>query len=129
MSIECRVFIDDFQKVINRKDFNPSELTKEDLADIDFYFGDFYRFDINNRKLILNYSSSKVYSGSNVLSLTFIINDLTIKKGDTLLIKNQLFFTEFGPLQSNKMTIRISPFVTADYHETTFQDYSVSYQF
>lgn len=128
MSIECRVFIDDFQKTINRPEFDLSNPSIADVAAIELYFEEYYRFFINNRKLVLNYKSSKVHSGSNVLSLKFLINNLSIKKGDALLIENELFFNEFGPLQSNKMTVRIPPFMAQGFNETTFHNISVSYQ-
>lgn len=129
MTVECRVFIDDFQKVLTNQNFDASELSKQDIAEIEFYFEEFYRFTVNNRNLPLNYTSSKAYISNNVLSLKFFINNLTIKKGDAFLIENELLFTEFGPLQSNKMTLRIPPFVKESYHEATFQDARVSYQF
>ncbi|MEM7297272.1 MAG: DUF6702 family protein [Bacteroidota bacterium] len=128
MDMECRVFIDDFQNTINRG-FDASNLTKADIAEIEYYFDEFYRIVIGSKKLILNYESSNVYGSNTVLSLKFSVDDVTIKKGDALLIENKLFFTEYGPLQSNKMTLRIPPFVSEGYHETTFQDYSINYQF
>lgn len=129
LNIECRVFIDDFQNTLNRKGLNASNLSKEDIEEIEYYFDEYYRIVVNSRKLILNYQSSQVYGSNTVLSLKFKVDNLTIKKGDALLIENKLFFTEFGPLQSNKMTLRIPPFIEEGYHETTFQNSSVNYQF
>lgn len=129
MNIECRVFIDDFQNTLNRNGMNASKLTKEDIEEIEYYFDEFYRIVVNSRKLTLNYESSQVYGGNTVLSLKFRVEDVNIKKGDFLLIENRLFFEEFGPLQSNKMTLRIPPFLEEGYRETTFQNYTINYQF
>ncbi len=129
LNIECRVFIDDFQNTLNRSGMNASNLTKEDIEEIEYYFDEFYRIVVNSRKLTLNYTSSQVLGGNTVLSLKFRVDDLTIKKGDYLLIENRLFFEEFGPLQSNKMTLRIPPFLEEGYRETTFQNYTINYQF
>lgn len=129
MNIECRVFIDDFQNTLNRSELNPSNLSKEDIAEIEYFFDEFYRIVVGGKKLILNYESSNVYGSNTVLSLKFSIDNLVINKGDALLIENKLFFSEFGTLQTNKMTIRIPPFVSEDYKETTFYNYSVNYQF
>ena len=129
INIECRVFIDDFQDTINRKDFNPSNPSKEDIEEVEYYFDEFYRILLNSSKLTLSYKSSKAYLANNVLSIKFLVENVTLNKGDALQIENKLFFEKFGPLQSNKMTIRIPPFVEEGYHETTFQRFTVNYQF
>ncbi len=129
VAIECRVFIDDFQKTINREKLDASNLSKDDIAEIEYYFDEFYRISVSGRKLILNYKSSKAYIANNVLSLKFQVDNVVIKKGDALQIENQLFFNDFGPLQSNKMTVRIPPFLEEGYHEANFYNYQVNYQF
>ena len=127
--MECRLFIDDFENTIDRDDFNVSSLSNEDIQEIEYYFDKFYRILINSNKLKLNYESSKVYGTTNVLGIKFLIEDISIEEGDALLIENKLFFAEFGPLQSNQMTVRIPPFLNQGFHETTLDDYVVNYQF
>ncbi len=129
MKIECRVFIDDFENTINRKDWDVNNLTKEDIAEIEFYFSEYYRITYNSKLIPLKYSSSIVYGGNNVISLKFSLDDLEIKKGDHMFIENKLFFKEFGYLQSNQMTVRIPPFVPEDYFEANDKKYLVHYKF
>ncbi len=129
IQIECRVFIDDFANTINRKDLNASNLSNEDIEEIEYYFDEFYSITINSTKVALNYKSSKAFLANNVLSLKFSVDNITIKEGDAMMLENKLFFEVFGPLQSNKMTIRIPPFIEEDYHETTFQKFTINYQF
>ncbi len=127
MRMECRVFIDDFQKTLNRKDLDVSNLTKDDIAEIEYYFDQFYLFKINGKKLPFIYKNSVVYGENNVLSIKFEIDDVAIKNGDDFLIENKLFFTDFGFLQSNKMTIRMPPYVAQEYFECTDKNYTVQF--
>lgn len=129
MKMECRVFVDDFENTINRKNWDVNNLTKEDISEIEKYFDQFYRFTHNFEKLSLSYSSSTVFGANNVLSLKFSVIDLELKKGDDLFIENELFYEEFGVLQSNKMTVRIPPFVEEDYFDANNKQYTVHYKF
>lgn len=87
--MECRVFIDDFENSIVKKDFNVSNLTKEDKEEIEYFFDEFYHIVINGKKLPLNYKSFEIIEGHNVLVIKFTENDIAVKKGDNLLIKNK----------------------------------------
>ena len=108
--MECRVFIDDFENSLNKENFNAHSLSKEDQAEIEYFFDQFYTIQINGKKFPLNFKSSEILEGYNVLVIKFAENDLKIKKGDHLLVENKLLFEQFGSLQSNRMTIRIPPF-------------------
>lgn len=132
ISVKCRVFIDDFERSINKtllKDINVSNLTKEDKAGIENYFEMFYYITIKGKKLPFKYKTSKVYEEYNVLDIEFSENVMTIKKGDQLLIENTLFFEEFRHLQSNRITLNIPPFISEDNLVTTLSNSSISYTF
>ena len=127
--MECRVFIDDFENSINKKDFNSSNLTKENKEVIESFFNEFYNITINGKRLTHTYKSSEIIEGYNVLVIKFDENDISIKKGDNILIENKLFFEQFGYLQSNRVTIRVPPFFTEKNYETKWKDYSISLDF
>lgn len=129
MIVQCRVFIDDFIKTIKKEDFNATNLSEEDIAEVECYFYQSYRIAINDVQHALNYQSSKAHLKYNVLDLKFSVEDLTLKEGDKMTIQNILFFSEFGFKQANKMIIRIPPFIDEDHYETTFQKYSIYYEF
>lgn len=128
MSLKCRVFIDDFINTINKKDFNASNLSKEDITEVECYFWEYYRITVNDVQLVLNYEISKAHLKHNVLDLKFTASDLALKEGDEVLIKNTLFFEKFGVLQSNKMIVRIPPFIAESHHETTLRNHGVYYE-
>ena len=129
MSLECRVFIDDFANTLSRRSLNASNLTAEDIYAIENYFSQFYHVAHNGQKVSFKYRTSEVFGGDNVLSLNFVIENLTLQAGDQLLIENQLFFTRFGALQSNKMTVRIPPFITEEFFETKLNKFARLYRF
>ncbi|MBW1296676.1 DUF6702 family protein [Aquimarina litoralis] len=125
LMVECRVFIDDFTFSMNdtfTKDFNASELSPEHIRGMEKYFERYYKIIINNEIYALTYISSEVFEKQNVLSIKFLKKVPTIKKGDQICIKNTLFFEDFGYLQSNKMTVRIPPFISEKYFEVTSLD-------
>ncbi len=129
IKMECKVFIDDFEKSINKtlaKNINVSNLSKEDKVGIEDYFEKYYNITVNGKKLTLNYKASEVMKEYNVLTIKFSENSLAIKKGDKILIENTLFFEEFGYMQSNRITIRIPPHITEDNREATLNNYSIS---
>ncbi len=127
--MECRVFIDDFENSINStltKNINISNLSTEDKKGIEDYFKKYYTITINNKIYSLKYLESEILAEYNVFCIKFSESDLKIKKGDQICIKNKLFFEEFGFLQSNRITVRMEPFVTENY-QTTFDDYSITF--
>ena len=132
LKMECKVFIDDFEKSINKtltKNINLSDLSKEDIKGIDDYFENYFKITLNSKALPVKYKSSELLKEYNVFTIKFTDNVVKIKKGDKLEITNTLFFTEFGYIQSNRMTIRIPPFVVEDNHETTLNNYLIPYTF
>ncbi len=125
LEVECRVFIDDFTFSMNdtfTKNFNASSLSKEDIEGIESYFEKYYKIFINDKIYTLSYTSSEVFEEYNVLSIKFFNKIPVIKKGDQICIENTLFFQEFDFLQSNRMTVRIPPFISEDYYEITSLD-------
>jgi hypothetical protein len=129
LSMECKVFIDDFEKSINKtlaKNINISALTKEDKSGIEDYFEKYYTITINGNKYLLKYKASEVMKEYNVLTIKFSKKVIKLKKGDKILIENTLFFEEFGYLQSNRITIRIPPYITEDNHEAVLNNYSIN---
>jgi len=132
LKMECKVFMDDFEKSINKtlaKNINLSDLSKEDIKGIDDYFENYFKITLNSKALPVKYKSSELLKEYNVFTIKFTDNVVKIKKGDKLEITNTLFFTEFGYIQSNRMTIRIPPFVVEDNHETTLNNYLIPYAF
>ena len=126
--MECRVFIDDFENSINStltKNINISNLSKEDKEGIEAYFKKYYIITINDKEYTLKYKESEILQEYNVFCIKFSESDLTIKKGDQICIKNKLFFEEFGFLQSNRITVRMEPFITKNY-QTTFEEDSIT---
>lgn len=129
---ECKVFIDDFEKSINKtltKNINLSDLTKEDKTGIEDYFEKHFNITVNGKILPLKYKASEILKEYNVITIKFVENKLKIKKGDKLLIENTLFFEEFGYMQSNRITVRIPPFIAEDNHEAVVNNYTIPYNF
>jgi len=132
LKMECKVFIDDFEKSINKtlaKNINLSNLSKEDMKGIGNYFGNHYKIILNNKTLPIKYESSELLNKYNIITIKFTANVVKIKKGDKLIISNALFFAEFGSIQSNRMTIRIPPFVVEDNHESSLNNNRILYTF
>lgn len=123
--VECRVFIDDFTFSMNdtfTKNFNASNLSKRDKDAIESYFEKYYKIFINDTTYPLVYTSSQVFEKQNVLSIKFSKEVPIIKEGDQICVDNSLFFDDFGVLQSNMITIRIPPFISEEYYESTTLD-------
>ena len=129
ISLECRVFIDDFKYSINKQDFNESNLTKEDKEVIESFFNEFYTIKINDKILTHTYKSSEVIEGYNIFIIRFEETDITIKKGDNILVENKLFFEQFKDFQKNRVTIRVPPFFKQKNYETKRINYSISLDF
>ena len=129
LKMECRVFIDDFTFSINNiftKNFNASNLSKEDKKGIEDYFERYYKISVNDKIYPLTYTSSEVFEKHNVLSIKFSKEVPIIKKGDQICIKNTMLFEDFGFLQSNRITVRIPPFISENYFEITSLDKPIS---
>ncbi len=127
--IECRVFIDDFTFSMNdtfTKNLNVSDLTKEDIKGIESYFMRYYKIFINDTIYPLVYTSSEVYKENNVVALKFAKKVPVIKEGDQICIENTLFFEDFGFLQSNRIVVRVPPFIEENYFEVTMYDEPIS---
>ncbi len=132
LKTECKIFIDDFEKSINKtltKNINLSDLTKENKTGIENYFEKHFNITVNGKILPLKFKASEVLKEYNVITIKFVDNKLKIKKGDKLLIENTLFFEEFGYLQSNRITVRIPPFIAEDNHEAVVNNYAIPYNF
>jgi len=132
LKMECKVFIDDFEKSINKtlaKNINIANLTKEDIKGLEDYFDTYLKILFNGKNIPFKYKSSEVLKEYNVLTVKFTDHIVKIKKGDKLEISNTLFFTEFGYIQSNRMTIRIPPFILEDNQEATMNYYTIPYSF
>lgn len=127
ISIECKVFIDDFEQSINKmlsKDINVSNLTKADKAGIEAYFKPLYVITINGKKVPLKYKSSEVNTTYNVLVIKFAKQSVSIKKGDKLSVKNMLFFKEFKYAQTNRVTLHMAPFISESNHVCSVSNHS-----
>ncbi|MCK8521255.1 hypothetical protein M0D21_06745 [Aquimarina sp. D1M17] len=125
VDVECRVFIDDFTFSMNdtfTKNLNVSNLSEEDKTAIEKYFKRYYKIYINDILYSLEYSSSEVFEEHNVVSFKFIKDVPPIKEGDQICIDNTLFFEDFGILQSNRITVRVPPFIAEDHFEITTVD-------
>jgi hypothetical protein len=127
LKMECKIFIDDFEKSINKtlaKNIDTSNPSKEDINGIDDYINSYINLSLNNKTLNIKYKTSEIVKTYNVLLIKFEDINVKLKKGDKLLIENALFFEEFGYAQSNRITIRIPPFIAEDHYETTLDNYS-----
>ena len=130
ISMECKVFIDDFAPAIGstlEKRINNKSLTKDDLLSIGNYFISNYKIFINGNKLPLAIDKYKV--ANNVMTLSFSSTYVILKKGDKLSIENELLFEKFPDLQSNWMTIQIPPFLQSYNFESKFENYLYSHTF
>ena len=130
ISMECKVFIDDFAPAIGpnlENRINDKSLTKDDLLGIENYFRTNYKIFIDGKKLLLTIDKYKV--ANNVMTLSFSSTYITLKKGDKLNIENELLFEKFPDLQSNWMTIQIPPFLPNYNFESKFDNYLYSFTF
>lgn len=130
IKIQCKVFVDDFAPAINPDlEDNINNLTVSDNEKqlIEDYFATKYKISINDKKLPLKFKSYKVEY--NAMTVEFLETNITLKKGDTIHIENQLLFEEFGPMQSNWMAIRIPPFLPNYNFESKIEDYTYSHIF
>lgn len=117
--VDCRVFIDDFAPVINEsllERLEQSSITKEDKLAIQNYFAFNYRISINDQ--ILSFIIKDYTVKSNVMNIEFTNQYIQLKKGDELIIENNLLFEIFGKMQSNWITLRMPPFIPYDSFES-----------
>ncbi|SHJ64059.1 DUF6702 family protein [Aquimarina spongiae] len=127
--MECRLFIDDFTFSINdtfTKNINLSNLSKTDIKGIESYFARYYKVSINDEYFPFKYKSSEVMEKQNVISIKFYRDIPKIEEGDQICIENTLFFEEFGFLQSNRITLRLPPFIEENYFDITSFDEPIS---
>ena len=83
LKTECKVFIDDFEKSINKKlvkNINLSDLTQEDKTGIEDYFEMHFNITYNGKILPLKYKGIEVLKEYNVVTIKFIENKLKLKK-------------------------------------------------
>ena len=128
--VDCRVFIDDFAPVINKTllgRLENSSITEDDKLAIQNYFAFKYRISINGN--ILPFKIKDYQVQSNVMNIEFAKNYITLKKGDKLYIENNLLFEEFGPMQTNWVTLRIPPFLPKGSFESQIESNSFSKTF
>ncbi|MEM7037914.1 MAG: DUF6702 family protein [Bacteroidota bacterium] len=121
--MECRVFIDDFERCINQtlsSDINVSNLSTEDKRGIENYFCESYLITVNGTKLPLNYESSEVNSGYNTLTINFSETPLSLKKGDKVWVKNTILFEEFQYTQVNRITLHLLPLLAEHNHQAEY---------
>ncbi len=128
LRMECRVFIDDFENSINKTRTNPirvTNLSKEGIKGIEEHFEKYYTIIVNDKKIPLKYKSSEIMEKYNILIIKFYEDTLALKKGDQICIENTLFFEEFKFLQTNRITVQLPPFLTQEYFEAKYDDYSI----
>ncbi len=132
IQMECRVFIDDFEKSINKrltKDIDITSLTQEDKLSIEDYFKQYYSITIKGKRIPLKFKTTELLDAQNIVIIKFAKKELIIKKGDKLTIENILFFVEYGGLQSNRVTLRMPPFLNEYSFQSTIDKYSFYYTF
>ena len=133
LRVECKVFIDDFERSLSRWVLNGasvSTIPKDQKPQIiEAYFKKFYSILVNGRRLPLQYDSVTPLFRANVLIIAFKRNVLSIKKGDRLQIQNSMFFQDFGAMQSNRIAVRIPPFSIDDGHVAKLGNSTFSYTF
>ena len=131
LTMECRVFRDDFQSSLSKsvlKGVDPSTLTREGkIKAIESHFKKHYTLIHNGKTLPLKLASSQHIRSQNVVILRFKPNVLTLRKGDRLFIRNTLFFDDFRYAQSNRIVVRIPSFSIDDQHVATLSNYQISY--
>ena len=132
IKVECKLFIDDFEKSINptlTKNIDLSLLSKEDKIGIDAYFDKRFTIKLNDTIVPLKFESHELHLDYNVVTIRFSKSDLSIKEGDTLKVKNILFFEEFSYMQSNRITITAQPYFQEYNMETNIDIKTFTYNF
>jgi hypothetical protein len=131
--MECKVFIDDFQRsLLNSvaKGIDPSTVKRKDRHRlIEAYFELFYAIEHNGKRVPLKLKALTPLSRQNVLVIQFAKVPLKIQVGDKLRIENTMFFRDFGAAQTNRIAVRIPPFNIRDGHVATIRNHIFSYTF
>jgi len=129
--VECKVFVDDFELSVERsvlKGVDTSKIKKEDKPRIiEDYFKRFYTITLNGKVLPLKLKVAKPLPQHNVLVIEFVEIPLVLKEGDKFEIRNAMFFQDFGPLQTNRIVVRIPPFGIDEGHVATMYGFKFSY--
>lgn len=133
LGLEARVFVDDFEGSMSRSVLKGGEMAKlsekERNRFIEAYFEAYYHIVYNGKQLPMKFESSRILKDANVLIIVFAGAALAIKAGDTLEIRNKLFFQDFGPLQTNRIMIRVPPFGISERHAATINNHTYSFKF
>lgn len=132
LSIECRVFIDDFEDSVNKKlttNINVSKLDANDKLALEVYFNSHYIITLNGKQLRLKFEAEEVMASQNMLKLKFFISDFFINEGDDIVIENKLFLDEFGALQENIISMVFPPYFAELNYKTNINNYTFSYSF
>jgi len=117
--MECRVFIDDFERCINPtlpSNINVFDLGPTDQEGIENYFSKNYLIEVNGERIPLEYQSSEVNKAYNTLTIKFSETPLSLKKGDKVWVKNTLLFEKFRYSQVNRITLHLSPLLEEHNH-------------
>ena len=129
--VECKVFADDFDHSLFTSVLRGVDRSKLTAADkkraIEDYFESFYSIRVNDTNVALKLASTEMLRRHNVLVVRFKEVKLPIKRGDTLEIRNIMFFKDFGPAQTNRITVRIPSFEIDDGHVATMLEYAFTY--
>ncbi|WP_435578467.1 DUF6702 family protein [Gilvibacter sp.] len=125
LTLECKVFIDDFSPAINgvlQFNIQKGALTDTDIKGIEAYFKEKYVIQINGKTLPLKIKDYEIELKANVLTLHFENKGITLKKNDKIKVENSMLFESFGHLQSNWMTFKFPPLLRSKSFESTKYD-------
>ena len=111
LELGTKVFADDFQRSMFRTVLNgvdTSKLTEEKKRGfIENYFNTYYGISVNGTPTQLKLKSSEFAPQQYGMIFKFISPGVSIKQGDTLEVKNQIFFEDFGLNQTNNILVTI----------------------
>ena len=118
------VFMDDF--VLSAKNLLSKEIdylspTKADKKRVKKYFDTYFKISINGEKLDIKYEEIEIHTNYNAFSFKFSSDKISIKKGDELVVENNIMFTEFGYRQTNVNVIRMLPFFSEKHYQATYK--------
>ncbi|NQX78423.1 DUF6702 family protein [Gilvibacter sp.] len=125
LSLECKVFIDDFSPAINgvlQANIQRGKLTDADIKGIEAYFTEKFIVQINGKTLPFKIKDYEIELKANVLTLHFENKGLSLKKNDKIKVENSMLFESFGHLQSNWMTFKLPPLLRSKSFESTKYD-------
>jgi hypothetical protein len=132
VKVECKLFIDDFEKSINptlTKNIDLSILSEADKIGINAYFDKRFTIKLNDTIVPLKFESHELHLDYNVVTIRFSKSDLSINEGDSMKVKNILFFEEFSYMQSNRVTIMAQPYFQEYNMETNIDIKTFTYNF